>query len=429
MKIALIIEHFDATRGGAEHFTVWLAKELAARGEEVHVVCHDVAAKVNRYRQATQRASHDADRSHQAHPAEEVGHDGIHIHQVRGMKLNSGFGFRMFGRRARRWCRENRPDVVHSMTVAFAADIYHPHAGIYAAMQEQAVASRATVTSAKFKQLMLHLSGKQRTLLALERRAVEAGSFLSGGPKRIISLCAMMTQELKEWYSVDLSRVVELPNPRMTPMSALDPVQVKEWRGWFRGHYRLGERDKVAVFVGHDFRRKGLRYAIEAVARTKDWKLVVVGLGKAREYVELADLLGVGDEAAAAKGVSPRVLFVGPTKEMEKVYAASDALILPTFYDSFGLVVLEALSHGLPVVSTEFLGAGYLVKGHDAGVIVGSPKDVAGMAAALEGFPAAESVEGLALAGRARQASAGMLGGEYMDRMMEWYREVGGVGK
>jgi UDP-glucose:(heptosyl)LPS alpha-1,3-glucosyltransferase len=300
------------------------------------------------------------------------------------MKLNSGFGFRLFGRRARRWCRENRPEVAHSMTVAFAADIYHPHAGVYAEMQSQAVASRATVTSAKFKQLMLHLSGKQRTLLTLERRAVEPGSFLAGGPKRVISLCAMMTRQLKAHYAVDASRVVELPNPRMTALSDIDPKVVRESRAWFRGHYRLGERDKVAVFVGHDFRRKGLRYAIEAVARTKDWKLLVVGLGKARESVELADLLGVGDAnpKAGESGDGPRVLFVGPTKEMHKVYAASDALILPTFYDSFGLVVLEALSHGLPVVSTEFLGANYLVKEHDAGVIVASPKHVSEMAAA-----------------------------------------------
>ncbi len=92
--------------------------------------------------------------------------------------------------------------------------------------------------------------------------------------------------------------------------------------------------------------------------------------------------MGIGD--AERKRGRLRILFVGPTKRMEEVYAAADALILPTFYDSFGLVVLEALGHGLPVVSTEFLGAGYLVKENGVGVIVGSPKDVEGMAAALE---------------------------------------------
>ena len=45
MKIALVIEHFDATRGGAEHLAVWVANELSRRGHEVHVVCHDVTSR------------------------------------------------------------------------------------------------------------------------------------------------------------------------------------------------------------------------------------------------------------------------------------------------------------------------------------------------------------------------------------------------
>ena len=48
MRIALVIEHFDATRGGAEQLAVWLAGEMARRGHEVHVVCHDVAARVGK---------------------------------------------------------------------------------------------------------------------------------------------------------------------------------------------------------------------------------------------------------------------------------------------------------------------------------------------------------------------------------------------
>ena len=207
MRIALIIEHFDATRGGAEHFTVWLAKELAQRGHEVHVVCHDVAARVNRYRQATQRASHDADRSHQAHGAAEAVHEGIHIHRLRGMKLNTGLGFRLFGARARRWCRENPPQIVHSVSVAFAGDIYQSHAGVYAAIQAQAVSSRTTQTAATWKQIMLHLSGKQRTLLALERRALQgANGRTARGPKRILSLSAMMTEQLHAYYGVPATR-------------------------------------------------------------------------------------------------------------------------------------------------------------------------------------------------------------------------------
>ncbi len=428
MKLALVIEHFDSTRGGAEHFTVWLAQQLAARStaagvkkHEIHIICHDLAAQVNRYRQATQRASHDADRSHQAHPptpGEEVLPDGLHFHRLRGMRLNSGLGFRRFGRRAAACARDLKPDVVHSMTVAYPGQLYHPHAGIYAAIQAQAIASRATAASAKWKRLMLHLSLKQRTLLALERRALGR----AGGPEKVISLSPMMTRQFREHYpSLQLQRIVELPNPRMTPAAAMDPARAAADREWFRAHYRLGVEERVAIFVGHDFRRKGLRYAIEAIAKTKTrWKLLVIGLGKAREYIELADMLKLGDSNPGGA----RVLFVGPTRETDRAYAAADALLLPTFYDSFGLVAVEALSHGLPVVSTEFLGAGNLITQHQVGTLVPTPKHIDEMAAALDALPRTGTTEHAGLVARARTASNIMPPETYLDTLERLYTEI-----
>jgi UDP-glucose:(heptosyl)LPS alpha-1,3-glucosyltransferase len=109
---------------------------------------------------------------------------------------------------------------------------------------------------------------------------------------------------------------------------------------------------------------------------------------------------------------------------MQKVYAAADALLLPTFYDSFGLVVLEAFSHGLPVISTEFLGAAYLVRQADAGTIVASPKHVVEMAAALRALPAANSAAAGAMSARAKAASAVMLPDAYLEKLVALYQTV-----
>ncbi len=107
--------------GGAEAFTVWLARELAVRGEEVHVVCHDVAAQVNKYRQATQRASHDADRSHQALvPRKKREHHGMHIHRMTGDAVEFGIWVSdCLGGGRGGGVKRIEPDVVHSMTVAY----------------------------------------------------------------------------------------------------------------------------------------------------------------------------------------------------------------------------------------------------------------------------------------------------------------------
>ncbi len=430
MKIALVIEHFDATRGAAEHLAVWLANSLARRGHDVHVVCHDVSSRINRYRQATLRASYDADLSTRAHPPAEVAHEGIHLHKLKGMRVNTGFGFRRFGRRARQWCSKYKPDVVHSLTVAFPGDVYQPCAGVYAAMQGQAAASRATESGATLKRMLLRLSGKQRTLLALEKRAALANAILRPRePRRIICQCSMMMEQFKEYYGAGPPRVVHLTTPQMeipgyggSPARTWSAEKAIEERAWFRGHFRLAEQDRVALFVGHDFRRKGLRYAIEAISRTqKNWKLLVVGMGKAREYVELADLLGIGDQNEPGKA---RVLFVGPTREMERVYAASDALLLPTFYDPFGLVGIEAMAHGLPVISTAFLGSKDLVLEHRAGTIVPTPKSVDEMARALDALPHRGTPDHQALADRATKAVNGQSAEQYLHALLSIYDAV-----
>jgi len=436
MKIAIIIEHFDPSRtqgAGAERLAVWLAREFRHTGHEVHVICHDVSARINRYRQATLRASHDADQSHRAVPPIDSApaHDGLHIHRLRGMRLSTAIGFRVFGVRARQWVRRNKPDLVHSFTVACPGDIYHAVAGVFAAMQSQSARSRQTMTRAVLKRLSLRFPGKQRSLVASEGRAVRSLG-TRGGVRRILSPCPMTTRHL-ESLSEELrgerlgKAIAELPTPRLelaTPdASERHSPAAGDPREWFRAHYGLGKTDRVALFVGHDFRRLGLRYAIEAVARTESrWKLLVVGMGKMREYVELADALGLG--LASAEGDAGRVLFVGPTREVASVYSAADALLLPAFYEPSSGSLLDALSFGLPVVGTEFIAIADLVTTHHAGTIVASPRDVDGLAAALDGLPAGGSAEQKNLSRRARAAGTSITPGAYMEAILKLYGQI-----
>lgn len=419
MKVALVIEHFDALRGGAERVTVWLAGELAKQGVEVHVVCHDARARYHERRSAHQGASHDAQLSARAHaPAEEPPPDGVTVHRLPGTKLSTGLGFRRFGKRVEKWCRVHKPDVVHSASVAFAGDIYHSAAGVYAGIQQAAVASRVTKSSAAWKQVLLKLSGKARTLLDLETTATapylpQRGKAKRHGAWRLICISPMIWEEYQKYYGVAAEQMVMLENPRLDPLPDLS--RLPELRQEFRSHYGLSPEARVAVFVGHDFRRKGLRWAIEALAQAREpWHLLVVGLGKAREYIDLVK----------ARGLEGRVKFVGPTKQMAQVYAASDALLFPTFYDSFGLVAVEALSYGLPVISTRTLGCYRIISENQVGTIVESPRDVTGMAQALDQLPPLHDAAYATLAVRARTVAAGTLSPEdFMVRLLKLYAE------
>jgi len=404
MNIALIIEHFDPNRGGAEHFTVWLARQLVQRGCKVDIVCHDSTRLRHKFQAAHHGASHDARRSATAHGRMELElPDQINVHRHAGIKLSTGIGFRQFGAQARKWCRQHNPDVVHSMSVAFAGDIYQPHAGIYARIQAQAIASRATPAAAHWKRLMLGFSGKQRTLIALEKQAVKIPE--AGGPWKILCLTPQMMRDFQE------HQLAVLENPMM--YSAPTQEELARMRSWFRQIYGLAEEDKVAVFVGHDFRRKGLEWAIRAVAQTgRKWKLLVVGLGRVRKYLELSRRLNMTD----------RIKFIGPTQQMDCVYSAADALILPTFYESFGLVALEALAFGLPVISTRFLGASHFISSSGLGTIVDDPRNVAEMAVALDWVDQSISIR-MGTAMKAVAMTSHLSPQRYLDRLMDLYKE------
>jgi UDP-glucose:(heptosyl)LPS alpha-1,3-glucosyltransferase len=233
----------------------------------------------------------------------------------------------------------------------------------------------------------------------------------------------MVTRHLSRHYEVDGradGQVIELADPQIKPARAAGAPSTAADRAWFRGRHGIDASDRVAVFAGHDFRRKGLRQAIEAVAKTQRWKLVVAGQGRTREYARWADALGIG---ARGKG-ERRVLFLGPRQDMDVVYAAADALILPTFYDSFGLVAIEALARGLPVISTEFMGAAYLVKDHRTGTIVSGPEETEQMAGALEALPLPGEPGHAELAARARTAGMVMLPEKYVETLLGIYQQV-----
>jgi UDP-glucose:(heptosyl)LPS alpha-1,3-glucosyltransferase len=108
---------------------------------------------------------------------------------------------------------------------------------------------------------------------------------------------------------------------------------------------------KLALFVGSEWRQKGIDVAVEALTEAPTWHLAVVGRG---DDVALA-------ERAANLGVRPRVHLLGEVRLLERYYAAVDAFVLPSAYETFSLAALEAAASGVPVVATDVGVIGGLV--------------------------------------------------------------------
>ena len=118
----------------------------------------------------------------------------------------------------------------------------------------------------------------------------------------------------------------------------------------------------VAVFVGHEFERKGLPIAIEALGGAPGVLLLVVGGS--------AEMIRGAEARARRLAVADRVVFAGQHPDPVPFLWASDVLVLPSAYEANALVVLEALACGLPVVSTRVGFAPDLVVDGDNGFLV-----------------------------------------------------------
>ena len=114
----------------------------------------------------------------------------------------------------------------------------------------------------------------------------------------------------------------------------------------------LDPGDGRLVFVGHEFGRKGLRHVLDALRRLPAGVgLTVVGGGDVASARRRAEALGVAD----------RVELLGARRDVAEILRRCDLLVLPSAYEAWPLVALEAMASGVPVLLGDFPGAGEIV--------------------------------------------------------------------
>jgi D-inositol-3-phosphate glycosyltransferase len=119
-----------------------------------------------------------------------------------------------------------------------------------------------------------------------------------------------------------------------------------------RDRLKIDQRDRVLLFVGRFAPIKGIDRLIAAMANLRhraDIRLILAG----GDGPEASETLWFKEQAREA-GVEKTVEFAGrvPQRQLPDYYAAADALVIPSHYESFGLVAVEALACGTPVMAT-----------------------------------------------------------------------------
>jgi N-acetyl-alpha-D-glucosaminyl L-malate synthase BshA len=128
--------------------------------------------------------------------------------------------------------------------------------------------------------------------------------------------------------------------------------------------YEETQREMSILFVGSLVKQKGVDVLIKAFRTVKERipeaKLIIVGEGREREALaELCTQLRLRD-----------VYFAGSRSELSSYYSRSRVLALPSRAEGFGLVALEAMAHGLPVVATKVGGIPEVVTHGETGILV-----------------------------------------------------------
>jgi len=329
MRVAIVVERFEAGAGGIEDVAWQAAHGLAKAGTDVRVVCRQAGAGAQ-----VPVAALGTTRAWQ--PLRVLRFDGA----------------------VRRHLRRERPDVVHGMSRTLGTDVFFAGGGShvdYMRRQYGGVGRR-----------LRRVSPRHAVLLALERRIL-------ADPRSLVHCnSALVARQLAERFGVADERLAVVPNG--VDLDRYRAGAHAEAAARLRGELGQAGDGTVWLFAGSGFRRKGLDTALRALRAAE---------GDPRLWVLGRDVAGPWRRLAAELGVAERVHFLGYRRDPEVVYAAADGLLLPTRYDSFSTVCLEAAATGRPVVTSGSNGAGEVVRDAGAGVCVDDPEDAEGFAAAL----------------------------------------------
>ena len=309
-RVAVVVPKYG-TVGGGERFVYELTERLARDGRyEIHVIA-------NRW---------------------VPGPGPVVFHKIPRVPFPRFPRQALFAWLAGREVEKGRFDLVHAHDRIFRADVFTMHSIPHETWVRDIRKRRPTLFD--------------RVTAWVERRMME-----EGGCAWHLPVSSIAGGAYREKYPIDPSRMRVLhPGVDLARFSSPDRDAC---RREVRARYAIGPSEVVILFVGMNFEVKGLEAVLRAVARAKALRpdaalrLLVVGRGNEGKYGALASSLGIADS----------VVFAGVHAEgVEAFYLASDLFMMLSAFDTFGMVVLEAMASRLPVIVSANVGAKDLIE-------------------------------------------------------------------
>ena len=240
--------------------------------------------------------------------------------------------------------------LVHSHERIFGADLYTMHG----------VPHRYWVRSVRQKSPSLY----DRATAWVERKLV-----CEGGCRKFVAVSNLTRDIFLQEYAVDPRRVAVI-HPGVHPPDE-NGRNKEETRLAVRSELGIAADTPVIIFASMNFEIKGLDDIIRTLAHLRRqgiaYKLIVAGKGNAKKYQKMA----------AQEGIADSVFFTGVVAKTRLIdlYWAGDLYLMLSKFDTFGMVVLEAMAGGLPVMISNRVGAKDLVQEGENGFVIGQSQD------------------------------------------------------
>ncbi|EHG5983810.1 lipopolysaccharide glucosyltransferase I [Escherichia fergusonii] len=214
---------------------------------------------------------------------------------------------------------------------------------------------------AQEKGFFYRLTSRYRHYAAFERATFEHGK-----PTKLMMLTDKQIADFQKHYQTESERFQILP-PGIYPDRKYS-AQIPNSREIYRQKNGITEQQNLLLQVGSDFGRKGVDRSIEALASLPEslrhnTLLFVVGQDKPRKFEALAEKLGVRSN----------VHFFSGRNDVSELMAAADLLLHPAYQEAAGIVLLEAITAGLPVLTTAVCGYAHYIADANCGTVIADP--------------------------------------------------------
>ena len=193
--------------------------------------------------------------------------------------------------------------------------------------------------------------------------AFERATFEQGKSTQLLMLTDKQIADFQKHYQTESERFHILP-PGIYPDRKYS-CQIPDARQVYRQKNGLMGSQNVLLQVGSDFTRKGVDRTLNAMASLpeslrQNTQLFIVGQDKPGKFAALAEKLGI----------HRNVHFFSGRNDVAELMAAADILLHPAYQEAAGIVLLEAVTAGLPVLTTSVCGYAHYIADANCGAVI-----------------------------------------------------------